>query len=150
EKNRIQTTREQVVENIRRNITDSAAKEMRYRKIREAFDEIIYTVLHRHAVLSSDVNVYGNIDFKTSFLDGTGLSTSEDDGFTYKKLLCVAFDIAVFSSYLPEPFVRFTFHDGALENLDVRKKHRLLEVMRAQSEKGLQQIITVIDSDLPT
>ena len=68
---------------------------------------------------------------------------------TYRKLLCVAFDIAVFSAYLKERFLHFVFHDGVFESLDDRKKHCLLDELQKRCEDGLQQIITVIDSDLP-
>ena len=41
------------------------------------------------------------------------------------------------------------FHDGLLEGLDDRKKVNLIEVVRRYSGYGIQQIVTVIDSDLP-
>ena len=42
-----------------------------------------------------------------------------------------------------------TSHDGVFESLDDRKKENLLGVLRKYAELGLQQIITLIDSDLP-
>ena len=35
-----------------------------------------------------------------------------------KKLLCIAFDIAINEMHLSENFTHFSFHDGFLENLD--------------------------------
>ena len=61
----------------------------------------------------------------------------------------MAFDIAVFSAYLQDSFIHFVFHDGIFESLDDRKKRCLLHEIRERADAGLQQIITVIDSDLP-
>ena len=43
----------------------------------------------------------------------------------------------------------FLFHDGIFESLDNRVKERLLNVVREYSSYGLQQIITLIDSEIP-
>jgi uncharacterized protein YydD (DUF2326 family) len=82
-------------------------------------------------------------------LDEAGNSTSADLGTTYRKLLCVAFDLAVLRAHGAEAFPRFAFHDGIFESLDDRKKQNLLAVLREYSAKGHQEIITLIDSDMP-
>jgi uncharacterized protein YydD (DUF2326 family) len=51
---------------------------------------------------------------------------------------------------LNDRFPRFVYHDGVFESLDDRKKENLLTVIRRYAELGLQPIITLIDSDLPT
>lgn len=43
----------------------------------------------------------------------------------------------------------FLYHDGVFESLDDRVKEKLLAVIREYSEYGLQQIITLIDADIP-
>jgi uncharacterized protein YydD (DUF2326 family) len=100
-------------------------------------------------VLSCSLNDRGSIDFRAEILDESGTPTSEADGHSYKRLLCIAFDIAVFSTYLDERFLHCVFHDGVFESLDDRKKYCLLNEVRARCDAGLQQIITVIDSGLP-
>ncbi len=72
-----------------------------------------------------------------------------DMGFTYRKLLCIAFDMAILKARLPNNFPRFVYHDGVFESLDDRKKENLLAVIRRYASEGIQPIITLIDSDLP-
>lgn len=47
-------------------------------------------------------------------------------------------------------FPRFVFHDGAFESLDDRKKESLLAALHQYADLGIQSVITLIDSDLPT
>lgn len=117
--------------------------------IREYFSAIIKDVLGRDAILSVTLNGEGNLDFKTDFVDGNEMSTSEADGTSYKKLLCVAFDLAIVRAHLDGAFPRFVFHDGVFELLDPRPKHNLLNTIRAHADRGIQSIITVMDFDLP-
>ena len=140
---------EDIVQVIESNIKESTRTEGIYRQVRLEFGEIVKSVLDRKAVLSSSLNKKGNIEFQTEILNESGTATSADDGHTYKKLLCVAFDVAIFSAYLKQQFLRFVFHDGVFEGLDNRKKSCLLDELRKRCNEGLQQIITVIDSDLP-
>lgn len=121
-----------------------------FSSIRVCFSEIVEEVLNRKALLSVAPNQYGHLDFKAEILDESGNSTSADLGHTYRKLLCIAFDLAVVSCHLESKFPRFVFHDGAFESLDDRKKENLLAVFRQYSEMGIQEIITTIDSDLPS
>ena len=90
------------------------------------------------------------MEFKAEILDEAGNATSADLGHTYRKLLCVAFDLAVLRAHLDVEFPRFVYHDGVFESLDDRKKENLLTVLRQHAEFGLQPIITLIDSDLPS
>ena len=77
------------------------------------------------------------------------MSTNEADGTSYKKLLCVAFDLAMVRAHLGGAFPRFIFHDGVFELLDPRPKQNLLNVIRKHADLGIQSIITVMDFDLP-
>lgn len=121
----------------------------RFSQIRLYFNEIIEEVLDRKALLSVSPNSKGHLEFKAEILDEGGNATSADLGFTYRKLLCVAFDLAVLRVHLGDRFPRFAYHDGVLESLDDRKKENLLSILRAYADLGLQSIITLIDSDLP-
>mgnify|MGYP003455708117 CR=1 FL=1 len=90
------------------------------------------------------------VEFEADYQTTTHVTTSEADGTSYKKLLCVAFDIALLVSYSSHSFYRFVYHDGVLEGLDDRVKQRLIMVtQRICSEYGLQYILSLIDSDIP-
>jgi uncharacterized protein YydD (DUF2326 family) len=147
--NDLRQRRDEAVQAVEANITQSTRSDGLYRRVRLDFGEVVKSVLDRAAVLSCSLNKEGNIEFQAEILDESGTATSADDGHTYRKLLCVAFDIAVFSAYLDEKFLHFVFHDGVFESLDDRKKRCLLRELRKRCGEGLQQIISVIDSDLP-
>lgn len=119
-------------------------------RVRAYFSSQLKDILGRDAILSVTLNGEGNLEFRTNFVDGNELSTSEADGTSYKKLLCVAFDLAIVRAHLDGAFPRFVFHDGIFELLDPRPKLNLLESVRSYAELGIQSIITVMDFDLPS
>lgn len=116
---------------------------------RKHFSSIIEHVLGRKALLNVRVNSEGNLDFRADFVDDDELATSESDGTSYRKLQCVAFDLAVLRAHLDGKFPRFVYHDGVFEALDPRPKQNLLEVIREYSDLGIQTVITLIGSDAP-
>ena len=126
---------------------DPASK---FSRIRLFFSEVVEEVLSRKALLNVYANRLGHLEFQADILDESGNTTSAADGHTYRKLLCVAFDLAVLRGHLQEQFPRFAYHDGVLESLDDRKKENLIAVLRGHADIGIQSIITLIDSDLPT
>lgn len=113
------------------------------------FNEIVEEVIDRKALLSVSPNQSGHLEFKAEILDESGNTTSADLGHTYRKLLCIAFDMAVLRARLNDKFPRFVYHDGVFESLDDRKKKSLLAVIRQYAGLGIQPTITLIDSDLP-
>lgn len=117
--------------------------------IRVFFSEIVEEVINRKALLSVSPNQAGHLEFRAEILDESGNATSADLGHTYRKLLCIAFDLAILRAHLHDRFPQFVFHDGVFESLDDRKKENLLTVIRRYADLGLQPIITLIDSDLP-
>ena len=125
-------------------------QESLFSTIRLFFSEIVEEVINRKALLSVSTNQLGHLDFKAEILDESGNATSADLGHTYRKLLCIAFDMAVLRAHLEDSFPRFVYHDGVFESLDDRKKENLLAVFQRYAELGIQPVITVIDSDLPT
>lgn len=118
-------------------------------KIQQSFGWIIQNVLEKRAILIVDLNNNSHLIFKAKILNLQGQDTSEDDGHSYKKLICVAFDLAVLKLHLETRFPHFVYHDGVLESLDNRAKKNLLEVFREYTSSGIQSIITINDSDLP-
>lgn len=127
----------------------NADKNSLFSQIRLFFNEIVEQVIDRKALLSVSPNTLGHLDFKAEILDGSGNATSADLGHTYRKLLCIAFDLAVLRARLHDKFPRFVYHDGVFESLDDRKKENLLAVLREYAGLGIQPVITLIDSDLP-
>lgn len=117
--------------------------------IRVFFSEIVEEVIDRKALLSVSPNKVGHLEFRAEILDESGNTTSADLGHTYRKLLCIAFDLAILRAHLGDKFPRFVYHDGVFESLDDRKKENLIAVIRRYADLGLQPIITLIDSDLP-
>lgn len=120
-----------------------------FSSIRLFFSEIVEEVIDRKALLSVSPNQAGHLEFKAEILDESGNSTSADLGYTYRKLLCIAFDLAVLRAHIDEQFPHFVYHDGVFESLDDRKKENLLGVIRRYSDIGLQSVITLIDTDMP-
>ena len=117
--------------------------------IRLFFSEIVEDVIDRKALLSVSPNKEGHLEFKAEILDESGNTTSADLGHTYRKLLCIAFDMALLRAHLNQRFPRFVYHDGVFESLDDRKKVSLLYAIRQYADLGIQETITLIDSDLP-
>ncbi len=62
--------------------------------------------------------------FHAEITDAAGKPTSADLGNTYRRLMCIAFDLAVLRAYSNDPFPRFVYHDGVFESLDDRKKRK--------------------------
>lgn len=136
----------QIEDNV---VHQNADKTSLFSSIRLFFNEIVEEVIDRKALLSVSPNQLGHLEFKAEILDESGNATSADLGHTYRKLLCIAFDLAVLRARLDDLFPRFVYHDGVFESLDDRKKENLLAVIRRYAELGIQPIITLIDSDLP-
>jgi uncharacterized protein YydD (DUF2326 family) len=122
-----------------------------YKEVRRQFNRIIQAVLNVPAIISISQNKKGNIAFHADIQDPEKMEvTAEGYGTTYKKFLCMAFDLSVLITYSNRSFYRFVYHDGALEGLDHRKKINFLDTVRdICKEYNLQYIMTLIDSDIP-
>ena len=131
------------------NRTQHDNKDSMFSRVRRHLNEIVEQVINRNALLSVAINQLGHPEFEAVILDDAGRPTGADAGHTYKKLLCVAFDLALIRSRMDELFPRFVFHDGVFESLDDRKKENLMQVIREYCAIGVQHIVTLIDSDIP-
>lgn len=127
----------------------SAATEGTFASVRMYFNEIMHSVTGSSAILSVVVNKEGNLEFNAKLLGSGGQRSDADKGFTYRKIICIAFDLAVLRAHLGVGFPRFVFHDGAFEAADDRTKGKLLDVYRQYNALGIQTVVTLIDSDLP-
>lgn len=150
ERVQMEEQRVQVQQRLEDNIeAEARAPESRYQAVRRYVNEFTREVLDRESLLSTRLNKEGNIEFAAEYLGASGKPNSEDQGKTYRQMLCAAFDLAVTRAMLDEPYIRFLYHDGLLEGLDNRKKLNLVSTIRRFASLGIQQIVTVIDSDLP-
>lgn len=141
-----------VVDSIRVNRDEVVVdKEGIYNRIKDGFEDYVSEVLNKSGVITTEQNGEGNLDYFAGLIGLDGRITGESDGFSYKKILCIGFDLAVMCAYSDEKFVRFLYHDGGLETLDDRKKIEFIEYVRTVSSiNGFQYILTVIESDLPS
>lgn len=124
----------------------------RYTAIQRSFSRIIKEVLHRTAVLYVNQNDSGNIEFHAEYTDSeSDEETQERKGTSFRKILCIAFDLAVLINYSKEKFFHFVYHDGALEQLESKRKLALLGVVRAACrDHGIQYMFSAIEEELPT
>ncbi|ELP6122765.1 DUF2326 domain-containing protein [Vibrio vulnificus] len=121
-----------------------------YKTIKDNFSYFVKQVLDKDGRISTEQNKEGNLVYRAGFVDDNFSYTSETDGHSYKKILCMGYDLAVNLAYQGQNFARFIYHDGGLETLDSRKKIEFLKYARSIPElHGSQYILTVIDSDLP-
>jgi uncharacterized protein YydD (DUF2326 family) len=120
-------------------------------EINKIFNEILTEIVGTNAIIWLKQNSQGNIEFKADYANPIdNSSTSEAEGTSYKKLLCMAFDLALLIYYSKNSFFRFVYHDGIIEGLDNRIKIRLLNKIKAIcNAHNIQHIITLIDSDIP-
>jgi len=138
------------VELIQANVDECGTdKGGRYSQVRAALADLCNRFLGHKALIKTRVNNENHVEFQAEFLDAENHPTSEDDGKSYKQVLCAAYDLALSKVLLKEDFLRFVYHDGLLEGMDNRTKWNMIEVLRELSDLGIQQILTVIDSDLP-
>ena len=122
-----------------------------YKSIKTLFSIFVNDVLDKNGFISTKQNKEGNLEFYAGIMGDTGEQTGESDGHSYKKILCMGYDLSVSFAYSNLDFVRFIYHDGGLETLDERKKKAFLNFVRVYSDiYGIQYILTVIDSDMPS
>ena len=142
---KLKDERKEYIDKIREAIDGRA-----HADINRIFNQIVTEVTDTNAIISIKQNSDANVEFEADYQTTAHVTTSEADGTSYKKLLCVAFDIALLVFYSSHSFYRFVYHDGVLEGLDDRVKQRLIKVtQRICSEYGLQYILSLIDSDIP-
>lgn len=129
-------------------------KNEKYKLIRELFSNYFSEIMDEDTYISWSVNTNNNVDFKPPVIrtkDKLSKDTSKDEGRTYRKILCVAFDLAILVSYNKESYFRFVYHDDVLSQQDNGIKNRLLKLVQSITSKyDIQYILSVIKSDLPT
>jgi uncharacterized protein YydD (DUF2326 family) len=139
----------QVLNQIYRNTESNE----RYSEIRTKFSEYYKAIMDESAHISWKINTNNNVDFvppKVHSKNDEQKETAKDEGNTYKKLLCVAFDLAILTAYNSESYFRFVYHDDVLSQQDNGIKNRLIELVNLLTAQfNFQYILSVIKSDLP-
>ena len=123
-----------------------------HEKISSEFSRMVRRVLSLTGRVFLEMNKSGNIDPRhTADPPKTDAgASSQSEGTTYKRLLCILFDLAVLKAYADQPFFQFVYHDGVLETMDDRKKFALLKLLKEfAAETGVQYIFSVIQSEMP-
>lgn len=125
----------------------------KYKDIRSNFSNFYKQIMDENAIISWNINKENNVDFippKVTSKNNFEESTAKDEGNTYMKILCVAFDLAILISYNKESYFRFVYHDDVLSQQDNGIKTRLLSLIDSiLKNHKVQYILSVIKADLP-
>lgn len=144
---------EETVKDIR-NISNHTEKNTKYNLIRSVFSKYFSDVMDEDTYISWSINSNNNVDFKPPIIktkDSLSKDTAKDEGRTYRKILCVIFDLAILVAYNVESYFRFVYHDDVLSQQDNGIKIRLLNLIDVITKTNdIQYILSVIKSDLPT
>lgn len=137
-----------------RDISNHTEKNYKYNQIRGLFSKYFLEVMNEDTYISWSINSKNNVDFKPPVIktkDGLSKDTAKDEGHTYKKILCVIFDLAILVAYNIESYFRFVYHDDVLSQQDNGIKIRLISLINSITKThDIQYILSVIKSDLPT
>lgn len=122
-----------------------------YHEVRRVFSNTFKYIINTPAILYIEQNKQGNIEFKVEVTRENEIDiTAEGKGNTYKKILCVSFDLSVLEAYSKNSFYRFVYHDGVFEGLDNRKKSNFIELVRRYcTDYNIQYIFSSIEHDIP-
>lgn len=133
------------IKNHVKEILDNTATCTLYMSIRKTFSHIVKQILNENALITIKPNANYNIEFKPEFPN-----SAQDEGATYYKILCVAFDLAVLINYRDKSHFRFVYHDDVISGDDNGVKSRLIDVVREICEKhDIQYIFSAIKDNMP-
>lgn len=117
--------------------------------IRVLFNNILKEITGKDGMISVKPNKESNVEFEYGIYKD-GVLTHESDGFSYKKLFCICFDLAVIANYSNKNYFRFLYHDGPIEALHKNRKKDYIDyiIKYCKNYNNIQYIITMIDSDI--
>ena len=140
---KIKSATEEIKKEISNDSTD-------YLAIRELFQHIYKEIFEYTALLIIEVNQSGNIEFDTSVLNQSQDLTSNADGYTSTKILCLSFVLSILVYYSNKSFYRFAYFDGLTESWGNGHKLKFFELIRNYCDtNNIQFSISMIQSDLP-
>lgn len=147
-KREVENKRNNELQNIVNNLKLSLAKAIDnkiYMSIRGLFAEFVKEILQETGYISVNPNKNNNINFECKFS-----ATAQDEGNSYYKLLCVAFDLAILTHYAKESYLKFVYHDDVFSQLDNRIKSNLIKVIQKVClQYDIQYIFSAIEDDIP-
>ncbi|MCW1928367.1 DUF2326 domain-containing protein [Bhargavaea beijingensis] len=117
--------------------------------IRFLFKRYFEHITGKNGIIDISTNTKSNVEFNAGIITDNGALTHEDEGFSYRKMLCMCFDLAILSFYSNRSFFKFLYHDGPFEALHENRKDSYLEFLEDYcAANDVQYIISVIDSDI--
>lgn len=126
-------------------IIDNTSSNTRYVSVRNYFSEFAQAILNYPAIISISKNSNNNVEY--GYRVG---ETKKGDGNTYRKMLCVAFDLAILAEYSSESYFKFVYHDDVFSNQENKIRIRLLNLIKEYCTKyNIQYILSIIKDDLP-
>lgn len=122
-----------------------------YNEIKSHFRSLSKDILGESAILYYKMNTNSNPDFFADFVNINETHVnSQSDGYSYKKMLCVCFDLSVLITYSKRNFFKFVYHDGAYESMSDTRKIKYLDKVREICEEfDIQYILTTLSDDIP-
>lgn len=139
------------VTEVKKELSETETNE-HYNLIRDYFTEFYKELLGEDAYFSLSLNSNNNVEFKAPEIlnQSSKRVTSQGKGYTYSKLFCVCFDLAILATYSSNAYFKYVYHDDVLANEDDGVKTRLIKLIKSTSENfNLQYILSTIKSDLP-
>lgn len=136
------------IDDVERHLQDGSET---FKKINLDFSKLVDEILSETAILYYEINSAKNIDFKAEIvgIDDEKI-TSKSEGYSYRKMLCVCFDLAVLLNYNMKEFYQFVYHDGSLESMSNTKKIRYIDKIRKLcADNNIQYIFTALEDDIP-
>ncbi|WP_406812455.1 DUF2326 domain-containing protein [Histophilus somni] len=146
----IKREQEDLIQKIQKNLTQNVlnSSESTFIKIRNYFVEIIRDVLGEQAIIKVEQNKNGFLEFDAYF-ESEGTKNEKGKGNSYRRLLCIAFDMAIARFYSEEKYPPlFIYHDGIFEGLDFNPKNNLIGIIREYSNYGIQHFITLLSDEM--
>ncbi|MEH7676765.1 DUF2326 domain-containing protein, partial [Bacillus velezensis] len=117
--------------------------------IRFLFKTYFEVITSKNGIIDISTNTTSNVEFNAGIITDSGTLTHEDEGFSYRKMLCMCFDLAILSYYSNKSFFKFLYHDGPFEALHENRKGSYLEFIEEYcKDNDVQYIISLIDSDV--
>ena len=126
-------------------IIDNTSINLKYIRVRNYFSEFAQAILNYPAIISISKNSNNNVEY--GYRVG---ETKKGDGNTYRKMLCVAFDLAILAEYSSESYFKFVYHDDVFSNQENKIRIRLLNLIKEYCTKyNIQYMLSIIKDDLP-
>lgn len=126
-------------------ILENTSSNDRYVSVRNYFSDFAHSILNYQAIISLAPNKNNNVEFNYRIGE-----TKKSEGNTYKKMLCVSFDLALLAEYSKESYFKFVYHDDVFSNQENKIRVRLLHLLKEYCVKyNIQYILSIIKDDLP-